>query len=182
MLHSVEYAIDPEDRLIHFGGDWNQFARENDGATLTPENLHMHNLFDYIQDPASNQLWRFIIQRVRDAQNFTEFDYRCDSAVLKRFMKMRVSFANGNVHFKSTVMRIAERPEVKILERAPAPGEEMLIVCSWCRKVKITEDNWLEPEVAVKNLGLFEMELLPGLSHGICPECMLQAMAQFEKT
>jgi len=43
-------------------------------------------------------------------------------------------------------------------------------MCGWCKKVEV-DGRWFEAEAAVNLLGLFELPLMPRLSHGICPEC-----------
>jgi len=44
------------------------------------------------------------------------------------------------------------------------------MICSWCKKI-LVKDDWSEIEEAACKLGLLEADVLPQLSHGICPPC-----------
>jgi hypothetical protein len=44
-------------------------------------------------------------------------------------------------------------------------------MCGWCKRVSV-RNTWVEVEDAVLELRLFEREVLPDLTHGICPGCL----------
>lgn len=175
---SVEYAIDGQDRLIHFNGAWDLFAIANNSPAVLAENVKMRDLFDFISDQNVRQIWRFIIDRLRKIQGSTEFAYRCDAPDLRRFMTMRVSYHDGNLYFKSKVQRIEAGEGFKVLDASRLRNETLFVTCSWCRKFKVGEDLWLDPELAVSQLRLFEGDLLPLLSHGVCESCLTKILAE----
>jgi len=58
-------------------------------------------------------------------------------------------------------------PPILFKNNAPRT-EKLLIICSWCNKIETGNGQWEEVEEAVKTLGLFELETLPMISHGMC--------------
>lgn len=44
-------------------------------------------------------------------------------------------------------------------------------ICSWCNRLKTGSDRWQEIEIGMERMPLFEKDLYPTLSHGICPDC-----------
>ncbi len=52
-----------------------------------------------------------------------------------------------------------------------AQGQSLLVMCSWCKAVKVGDDTWVEVEDAVDRLKLFDFRYLPQISHGVCPSC-----------
>lgn len=49
-------------------------------------------------------------------------------------------------------------------------SNELLQMCSWCKRVALPD--WVEAEEAVSRLKVFETELLPRITHAICPACL----------
>lgn len=62
-----------------------------------------------------------------------------------------------------------------------ARRKNVMIVCSWCNKVEINKNVWVELEIAITACGWLQMEKLPVLSHGMCAECYKKATDQLEK-
>jgi hypothetical protein len=46
-----------------------------------------------------------------------------------------------------------------------------VVICSWCKKVKVPDLGFVEIEEAVRTLDLFGEPLLPRLTHGSCEPC-----------
>jgi hypothetical protein len=63
--------------------------------------------------------------------------------------------------------------------------ERLISICSWCNKIRIPEwaltnkkGEWVEADVAIKILQLFNSPHLPGLTHGICETCNTNLMME----
>jgi hypothetical protein len=69
------------------------------------------------------------------------------------------------------------RERVELLDVGVSRDSDLVTMCSWCRRVLAAEDRWKEVEIAIQLLGLFEGDSLPGISHGVCPECYARVMA-----
>ena len=52
-----------------------------------------------------------------------------------------------------------------------AHSDELLRMCSWCKRVPIAERQWVEVEVAVEQFALLHRPTTRVITHGICPEC-----------
>ena len=87
-----------------------------------------------------------------------------------------IPLANGDIEFDSRLIREEERNEIPLFDPDAPRSEELVVVCSWCKRVKVN-DHWLEVEDAVKLLGLFNAARMPRISHGICPHCFEQINA-----
>ncbi len=59
--------------------------------------------------------------------------------------------------------------------------DDVLIVCSWCNKIEIGNGKWQEVEEAVESLGLFELETVPLISHGMCDSCYQKVLLKLEE-
>ncbi|MFO1472254.1 MAG: hypothetical protein U1F27_14605 [Turneriella sp.] len=178
---SVDYSIDDQNRLVYFNSRWNDFAHENESPHLAAENLTGQSLFSHISGTELIQLWQFIIDGIRERRTTAEFDYRCDSPQIKRYMKMRVSYSEGLVHFSSIILRTAAITGLKIFAANQARSKRLILACSWCKKIKAGETMWLEPEIAVERLQLLEHNPPPAISHGVCPACYSNVWDDFER-
>ena len=85
-------------------------------------------------------------------------------------------FKGGLVGFKSCVEREEIREKISLLGVNADRSGEYLVICSWCKKIKYKEIYWIEAEDAIEKMGIFDKELLPELSHGICPICYANAL------
>lgn len=59
--------------------------------------------------------------------------------------------------------------------------DEVIIICSWCNKIRVDEGDWQEVEELLKSLGLFDLELLPQPSHGMCDDCYEVISEKFKR-
>lgn len=79
--------------------------------------------------------------------------------------------ADGDLQFKSRTIWAQPRQLQMIYDTNAPRSDDILIVCSWCKKINTNGEVWEEIEEAVVTLGLFEFEWLPQLSHGMCGDC-----------
>jgi hypothetical protein len=47
----------------------------------------------------------------------------------------------------------------------------VVVVCGWCRRVRVAPNRWTEVEKAIEILRIFDLQGVPRLSHGICELC-----------
>jgi hypothetical protein len=78
---------------------------------------------------------------------------------------------NGDLQFKSRTIWAQTRQLQMIYDTNAPRSDDILIVCSWCKKINTNGEIWEEVEEVVVSLGLFEFERLPQLSHGMCGDC-----------
>lgn len=169
------YAIDANDRILSANSHWFDFAKENGISHLSPETLHGRSLWEFISGAETRQLYYTLLKNVRDRGTEKTVPYRCDGPDRRRSMELTMShISGGGVLFRSRVIHEEEREPVTLLQLNVLRNDQLLIMCSWCNKVRVREVAWLEVEDAVKELALFDALHLPRLSHGICDVCVGQ--------
>jgi len=50
-----------------------------------------------------------------------------------------------------------------------------------CKRIALSGNEWVEVEVAVQELELFQKSVMPGFTHGVCQDCFRVAMAELQK-
>lgn len=178
---NVVYRIDSQDRIVFVNNAWQQFALANDAADYTDERVLNRSIWDFITDDPTRLFYQEMVKRVR-TNNSLSFNFRCDSSEYRRFMKMKISSAEGNeVQFESQILSSERRNPQAILDRRVKRSDELVVICGWCKKINIGQAIWKEIEHAVEVLGIFESEIFPQLSHGMCGGCYTSFFEQFRK-
>jgi len=177
----ISYRINSRDEIIFLNDEWFQFASENDAQNLVPENVLCRNLWNFISDDKVKYLYQEILRRVNAGHSF-KFNLRCDSPETRRILEMNITpQKDGEVQFDSRTIRTQLRmPPILFKNNAPRT-EKLLIICSWCNKIETGNGQWEEVEEAVKTLGLFELETLPMISHGMCGSCYQTVSLKLKK-
>jgi hypothetical protein len=91
---------------------------------------------------------------------------------------MRLAVAplgEGRIEFTSQLLKAEKRDPVSLL-KASSRTEEVLTICSFCKKVAVDRTEWIEIEDALAKLKLFNKDRMPSITHGICPECHNRVM------
>jgi hypothetical protein len=170
---TVVYHVDQEDRLTHMNAAWDCFARENDGAAIVATEVIGTFLWGHVVGVEVRHIYETLMQKVRRGSQALSFCYRCDSPNMRRRMRMTIRPLPrlGHIEFYSEILNIEVRAPINLLAETNEQSRKMLSMCSWCKKIE-TPAGWIEVEDAVKVLGLLEIEELPRISHGICPDCL----------
>jgi hypothetical protein len=176
------YHIDEEDIIVSVSPNWESFARANAWASeLTPNKVVGHPLWDFIQDPETRHLYRELFNRVRDGSSCRSIPFRCDSPRERRYLSLGISLQrNDHIEITSTILKIEPRDPVGLLEKDRQRSTDLLRICSMCKKIAATRNNWVEIEEGLTQLKLFEARMLPQLTHGICPDCYQSVMADLD--
>ncbi len=169
---SVSYYVNAADEIVFVNEEWSKFAAENDAPELAQgEKVLRTNLWSVMTDISIEHLYRQILERVR-AGHEIEVQLRCDGPDTRRMMEMKVTpRGNGEAQFDTKPVWTEDRAPLKVLQKELPRRDYVLLVCSWCNRVELEEDNWVEVEKAVNYLQLFQVDKLPQLSHGICSDC-----------
>ncbi len=166
----VIYIVNDQDEIIFANDAWDRFAQANAGEGLTTWNILHRPLWDFVTDGSTRELYLQILERVRGGGSI-RFKLRCDSPGCRRWLEMEISRrSDATVEFRTRTLSEEEREAVRLFSGDVARSDELLRVCGWCKRVFVG-DSWEEVEVAVERLQLFERELLPSLTHGICEAC-----------
>lgn len=173
----VQYRIDEKDEIVSVDDAWQHIADGMPLSHVRASEVTGRVLWDFIGDSTTRHIYQRIVARVR-AGRTAQFTLRCDTPSLRRLLRMTIrSDANGAVEFCTEPLEEVERATVPLLSIDAARSDELLRACGWCNRVDIDVDNWVEAEVAVEQLQLFERAALPYLTHGLCDRC-LEAMEE----
>ena len=168
----VTYHIDKENRLTLVNDKWDVFATDNNAADLTRSSVINKSLFAYISDESTRHLYKMLTARIRKEHKTLSFEFRCDAPDRRRFMKMMIfPLKNSEIGFRSCILKEEPREYVTLLDAGGARSDDLLKICSWCKKIELDHSIWVEVEEAVESLELFNIVKLPYLTHGMCPSC-----------
>ena len=182
MKKTFTYEIDKNDIILSVSHNWQSFAEQNDGGEeLFSENLIGSSLWNFIRDRETKHLYKIILERVRSYNQSATFQFRCDSPEHRRFLELTVIPKNEKiVEFRSRIKRTESRETAKLLQYGIKRSDELVRICSMCKKVAVSAKQWKEIEEAIADLNIFEKELMPQLTHGICPSCYDNAIKELD--
>ena len=165
------YQINSDDKIVVVNDNWLSFASEN-VYDLSQDLVINKLLWDFIVDGETQYLYKIMVQKVRTNPVKLKVPFRCDSPNCRRFMELEVFSPNEKlVEFRCRVVKLEFRTAISLLDVNTDRSNEFVTMCSWCKKIYVSESKWLEIEEAITQLTLFEVEKLPQLTHGICPSC-----------
>ncbi|MET0754206.1 MAG: hypothetical protein ABWZ66_12570 [Pyrinomonadaceae bacterium] len=177
----ILYLINNEDEVIFANNEWLEFVSDKDGDDITPENQPRQSLWDLINDNTTEDFYRMLLKQVRAGYS-VKFKVRCGAPRRQTLMRMTVSLQqNGDVQFGARAVWTDELRPQNFLNGSISHMDEVIIICSWCNKIKVDEGDWQEIEEFQKNLGLFDLEILPQPSHGMCDDCYKVVSEKFQK-
>lgn len=182
-LPTIAYRIDATDRITSVDKAWDVFAADNKGTAILGVHVVGRQLFDYIADPTTRQLYRQILSRVRSGAD-VRYGYRCDSPSCRRLMQMQIRGADalGGVEFRSITLEVVPREALNIPQADGADAVEpakLQRVCGWCNRLDV-DGAWMEIEDALPRLRLMERLATQMLTHGMCEDCVARMMTELE--
>lgn len=179
----ITYSIDQRDIITDISASWSLFAQDNcwnEGAN--PNNIIGCSLWDFIQGIAVRHLYERLFYKVRTGASICPIPFRCDAPHSRRFLDMSLKQLPNDIIEVSCAIRHTEpRDPVAMLDINAKRSENILSMCSWCKKIAVAQDVWTDVEEALRRLRLFEADEYPRLSHGICPECFRNTMAELDE-
>ncbi len=177
----ISYQINSRDEIVFVNDHWSDFAVANSGSDIVRKIILQRSLWSCISNSTTEYIYREILRRVRAGQAI-QIKLRCDSAELRRLIELTICpQQDGEVQFDSRPIWIQSRM-LPILFKNNAPRtDNLLIICSWCNKIETGNGKWQEVEEAVESLGLFELEILPMISHGMCDSCYQTVSLKLEE-
>ena len=165
----IVYRVDAADVIVEIGEGFGDFAAAN-GAPGLERTVVGTSLWSHVEGFEVRSIYRDLLATCRGSHGALEFPYRCDSPARRRFMRMRMAGVGaGSVAFESELLREEPRAPVELPAPAPRPGDDLLILCAWCRQADV--GRWVELEEAIRRLDLFGPRPPPTITHGICPTC-----------
>lgn len=169
---AVSYYTDLSFRIVSVGGCWSTSAAQSEANELTPGQVVGQSLWKFIAGEPMRNLYQEVLDRVVKGQRPVTLPFRCDSPTRRQWMLLTIaSLPQRELSFVCQLVRVEPRPAVALLDIHQARSQEILTLCSWCKRVKVRMREWIEVEEAVALLGLEEKPIQPQLLHGLCPDC-----------
>lgn len=171
-IRRYRYAVDARDTIVSVSPEWLAFARENGAPELTEQAVTGRSLWHFIDGTATVRLYQAILQRVRSTAEPTVLPFRCDSPTLRRYMRLEInSQPDAGIRFDGWLERVEPCTRLNLLDVQFARGENVLTLCSMCKRALVEPAGWLELEDAAARLHLFEEKQVPQLRQTVCPRC-----------
>ncbi|MEQ1517948.1 MAG: hypothetical protein ABL931_15825 [Usitatibacteraceae bacterium] len=171
----VVYWLDANDQICFVNEAYDRLATAYAAGEVASSAVLKQSIWDYITDTTTRQIYRILLTRVR-AGHPTSFRIRCDSPDHRRSLQIDVSQPESEiVEFRVRTLNAVERPHEALLDFHALRSGELLRICSWCNKVNLN-DAWREIDDVLVRVHLFELGVLPGLTHGICGQCSASMM------
>lgn len=167
------YRINSTDTIIGVSGNWHAYA---DGNAWTghwrPDDVVGQKLWDFIKGPETRHLYRELFRQVRGGRRCRPIPFRCDSPTERRFLELFLETLPGEqIEITSRIVRIERRSPVRLLETDTPRSKNFITICSMCKKIKMSQEQWVEIEAGLAHLRLFEDVEMPKLTHGLCFRC-----------
>lgn len=131
------------------------------------------SLFSFIAGAEVRTIYGMLHKRVLSHARPVSFDYRCDSAGVRRDMTMSLVFDNGLVRYESIVLKETQRA-VPIPLTSLTPSV-IIAICSNCKKYRYPakSDDWKEIDLILMETALPEQF---DFSHTFCGVCYQRLM------
>ena len=141
----------------------------------------LHQRFwDFVSGDTLEHVYRRVFAKVRAGESLN-FSFRCDSPAVRRVLTLKMNpVDDGGIEFVTQTVSTEEREFQPLFDKDESRVGAVVVACSWCNKIKTVENIWQEPEDAVLELGLFEHDSLPPLSHGMCAACYASVMGKMD--
>jgi len=138
------YRVDRNLRIIDAGGDWDDFARQNNGDACLADDVKDTLLLHHIKGDTPRMWVETVVKSAFALNSKTIKPYRCDSDRVKRELVMEV-FRDGpdTALIRHRIIREEKMPDIASIVFFPS-SEKRKPRCSVCNKMKI-DDEWVDP-------------------------------------
>ena len=169
----VIYRIDRNGLLTALNPQWDRFAADNGCPDLAARKIRGRLLWSCIDDPETRHAHHTLLERARARGGITGLPFRCDSPTLRRYMEMDIMpLEDGGAEYRCRALRSETRARMALIGPSEATSGQLMRMCSWCKRVDLGENNWVEIEDAVAPLGLLLQKQFPRITHTICAACL----------
>ena len=187
-MDGVCLLLDGELRILAVGWpNWDRFLRENDGPDYQREQVLGRRIHDFFTEGEVRDTYKRVFEHVLTGRRGElQVTYHCDAPQVERLMRLSVTRVEGErgaaLLYQSTLLSATERPPMGLFGAPVRPSgqENLLTICSICARVAWPEGapaearEWISPHEYYRRGG----GEVAALSHGFCPKCFDDLMAQ----
>lgn len=167
------YELDADDRITAVGGAWDAFAAGNGAPRALTASVLGQSLWTFVDGLEITHLLRRILGDVRKSGTAVDVPFRCDGPATERHMHFHAAALEGGRLRVTTRLLWEASVDALPAERAPASGDAMIAMCSWCNSIRMADGAWLAAAEAAARLGLFSGARMPAITHGLCATCLV---------
>lgn len=168
----LTYFINTDYTIVVLDEEWDSLARDNHALHLIAENVMGRRLLDFISDDRTRFLFQRMFEKVLATDDKICLSYRCDTPDKRRLLELEVYYVDKElIGLRNKIISIEPREPVKLLDPATEKTDQFVAICSWCKKMRLPSEQWLEIEEAVEKMALFRQPVPPHLTHTICQSC-----------
>ena len=171
---AVEYRLTDKDEIYLVNRQWRQFANYNDAPELA-ENVVGQSIWSYIDGSEIQQIYDALFKRVRKYHEPVRFHFRCDAPDRRRVLEMALTrLHSGGITIRTHLVKAERRCHLQLIDPSASRDPDRIVtMCSWCQKFRCeSSGHWVEADEAPERLKLFEVPVMPRISHGICHSCL----------
>ncbi len=164
---NFSYRIDARDCVSAVETEWLDFNG------LPSRRRPPVSIWNYISGYEVRHLFKMMFDTARNEHREVSVPFRCDTPEARRFMELKIEpLDEGCLSITGELVHKEPRQSIGLLAEVERDPERFLEICSWCKRVDLGGDNWVEVEDAVRELNLLKDTSMPTLTHGICFDCM----------
>ena len=169
------YCLDKADVIVSVDYWWLAFAQENNAPELIEPAVVGKTVWEFISDEPTRTLYKEIHAHVRSSGNTVIVPFRCDSPTLQRYMQLSIgNHQEGQLLCESSLIRAVPQRRLAVLDSREKRSNDVLTMCSFCKRSLIEPSAWLEMEDIALKLRMYEAQTVPELRYTVCPECANQ--------
>lgn len=177
----LSYWIDLAGMIVRLDGPWEGWLRD-DGQL--PERCSKQavvggSLFSFIEGEGVRWVYGTLQERVLETGRAIQFPFRCDSAWLRRDMRMTMTPSGDGIRYDSDVLRETRRKHP--LPQPTAGASTIVAMCSFCKAYRfpVESKNWRDIELLFLEPGLPDVF---SITHGMCDPCGSAWLRDFESS
>lgn len=178
---TTRYALAGDCTIAWTSANWDRFANENGAPELAGDSVVGQSLWRFVAGAETRAVYEALFDRVLGSGEPVTVPFRCDSPDLRRFMELRIRRGAGKgLELRAELVREEPRPRVAVLGSAQPRAGAPVVLCSFCKRVRVEDPTgpssrgsteWLELEEAASRLDPLAATPPPPVRHGVCPDC-----------
>jgi len=171
-MFTTSYRIDSDDCIYAVGGVWQTLDEQNQSADMCGlASLNGKSVFKQFGDDETRMIYAKIFERVRVSGKAVYFQIHCDELQLIRMLEARI-LPLAHAHLEVGFRVLKEQPrDASVILDVCGVEQPFITMCSYCGDLKDRDGKWQALEREITSSDLFSGESLPKISHGMCPDC-----------
>ena len=167
------YRIDRADTIVAVSSNWRSFAADNLWhGVRQADDVIGRPLWDFIQGSDTRLLYQELFRRIRAGRPCQPLSFRCDAPSERRWLELVLDrLPEDGIGFTSQTVRTERRSSLWLLEEGRRRSKNFVTICSLCKRIRVSLEEWADLEEGLLRLRLFESDEMPFVNHGVCPAC-----------